>query len=182
MRNLLCTLEQSLANISMRGNNKFVPAGNAELLPRAFAGAIPTLCHSLLAMILIFCASEPTLGSLLVWKLLLSTVDCVRPFASTFNIPSEVFENWGGSERSKGSSGPNLFHEDELECWPPGWLSLFFGKECWFRRAQVRPRQFCRGEACRDAEGAHPTKTESDKVRPSRVNQLTRRVCSGLAH
>jgi hypothetical protein len=40
-------------------------------------------------------ASKHTLGGLVVWKPLLSNVDCVRPFANTFNIPNKVSEKLG---------------------------------------------------------------------------------------
>jgi hypothetical protein len=104
-----------------------VPAGNAELLLRAFAGAIPTLCHCPLARIMIPGASKLTLDSLDDWRLLLSTVDCVRPFASTFNIPNEVSEKLGKEFRRP--SRPDLFHKEGLDYWLPGWLVLLFGME-----------------------------------------------------
>ena len=49
-------------------------------------------------------ALKRTRESLVEWKLLLSTEDCVRLFASTFNIPDDVYEYW----KKKLSEGPKV--------------------------------------------------------------------------
>jgi hypothetical protein len=73
---------------------------------------------------------KPTLGNLVVLKLVLSTEDCVRPFASTFNIPNEVSEKLG--KKFKKSSRPDLFHKETLsllDAWLAG--SVVRHDACW---------------------------------------------------